>query len=135
MTIWKAIRKIAKLRQWCDNFCVHNSQETTFVFTIATDNFCLHYCNWNISSTIQLFTFVWTNATTAINITLLQLLTTFYAVMQLTTFVRAIAIDNFCLDVCIWGLLHAADQHYQYNVSYIIACIKTCYKLALWLVE
>ena len=30
----------------CDSFCVHNLQETTFVCTIATDNFCLHLCNW-----------------------------------------------------------------------------------------
>ena len=41
----KIRRKIAKLRQSCDRFCVHNLYETTFVFTIATDNFCLHYCN------------------------------------------------------------------------------------------
>ena len=37
-------QKIVKLRQSCDSFCVHNMQETTFVCTIATDNFCLHYC-------------------------------------------------------------------------------------------
>ena len=38
--------KIAKLRQSCDSFCVHNLQETTFVCTIETYNFWLHYCIW-----------------------------------------------------------------------------------------
>ena len=42
--------KITKLRQSCDSFCVHNMQETTFVCTIATDNFCMQNCNWNYSS-------------------------------------------------------------------------------------
>ena len=38
-------------------------------------------------------------------------LTTFYALLQLTTFLCTIAIDNFCLEYCNWGLLHAAHQH------------------------
>ena len=38
--------KKKKLSQSCDIFCVHNLQETTFVCTIATDNFRWHYCYW-----------------------------------------------------------------------------------------
>ena len=47
-TIWECAKylKILILRQSCDSFCVQNLQETTFVCPIATDNFCLHYCNW-----------------------------------------------------------------------------------------
>ena len=64
-------QKIAKLRQSCDSFCVQNLQETTIVYTIATDNFCLHYCNWNhfkhysncqlLHAILQLATFLWNN--------------------------------------------------------------------------
>ena len=39
------VSKIAKFRQSCDNFCVQKLQETTFVCTIAIDNFFLHYFN------------------------------------------------------------------------------------------
>ena len=41
--IW--IKKIAKLRQSCNSFCVHNLQQTTFVCICTLDNFWLHYCN------------------------------------------------------------------------------------------
>ena len=34
-------KKIAKLRQICDSFCVPNLEETTFVCIIAIDNFGL----------------------------------------------------------------------------------------------
>ena len=40
----KKQKKIAKLRQSCDSFCVHNMQET-FVCTIASDDFYLHDSN------------------------------------------------------------------------------------------
>ena len=71
------------MRQSCDSFCVHNLQETTFVCTIATYNFCLHYCNWKhfkhysncwlLFALLQLPTFyrkkpfVWTTATITIH--------------------------------------------------------------------
>ena len=49
------LTKIAKLRQSCDSFCVHNLQKTTFVCTIATANFFF--------ALLQLLTFVCTIAT------------------------------------------------------------------------
>ena len=93
--------KIAKLRQSCDSFCVHNLKEITFVCSIATDNFCFHNCKWKHLSpppivnfcmpycNCQRFfyctiSFVWTTATVTTNITLLQFLTfkcNFYALM------------------------------------------------------
>ena len=36
----------AKLHQSFDSFCLHKLQETNLDCTIAIDNFCLHYCNW-----------------------------------------------------------------------------------------
>ena len=66
--IWKfGEKKIAKLRQSCDSFCVHNMHETTFVCTIAINNVCLHYYNWqHLFALLQLITFVCT-AITALN--------------------------------------------------------------------
>ena len=63
--------KIAELRQSCDIFCVHNFQETTFVCTIVTDNFCLHdyngkhfkHCSYSylLYALLQFPTFLWNN--------------------------------------------------------------------------
>ena len=98
--------KIAKLRQSCDSFCVHNLQKITFVCTTAIDNilsttpivnFCMPYCN--CQHFYGTTTFVWTIATITINITLLQLLT-FKCPMVIDNFLWTIAIDYFCLDYC-----------------------------------
>ena len=50
--------KIAKLRRSYDSFCVYKLQETTFVCNIAIDNFCLHYCIWQLFIFLQLSTFL-----------------------------------------------------------------------------
>ena len=112
-------------------------QLMTFVCTTAIENilnttsivnFCMHYCN------CQCFygttTFVWTIiATITINKTLLQLLTfrctmvidNFkYTILQLAIFVCTIAFANFWLDYCNWGLLHAADQHWQHQLHLLL---------------
>ena len=90
--------KIAKLRQSCDSFCVHNMHETTFVCTIAIDNFCLHYYNWQLLfALLQLITFV---CTTAIDNIFIQL--------QLTNIVLTIATVDMCL-----------LQSNIYNIRYI----------------
>ena len=44
------------MRRSCDSFCVHKLQETTFVCNIAIDNFCLHYCIWQLFFVPQLST-------------------------------------------------------------------------------
>ena len=46
------------MRRSCDSFCVHKLQETTFVCNIAIDNFCLHYCIWQLFFIPQLSTFL-----------------------------------------------------------------------------
>ena len=38
-------------------------------------------------------------------------LSTFYVLLQLTTFVCTNTIDNFCMDYCNKGLSHTAEQH------------------------
>ena len=49
-------RKISKLRQSCDTFCVHNLQETTFV--CAIDNFLCNSAIYNLYALLQFLTFV-----------------------------------------------------------------------------
>ena len=119
--------KIAKLCQSCDSFCVHNLQETTFVCTIATDNFCFHYYNWKhfkhysncqlLYALLQLPTFfieqkklLYGLLQPLQSITSLHFLT-FQCRMVINTLLCTITIDCFCLDCCNWGLLYAADQH------------------------
>ena len=80
-------KKIAKLRQSCDSFCVHKMHETTFVCLFAIDNFCLHYYNWQLLfALLQLITFV---CTTAIDNIFIHL--------ELTNIVLTIATVDMCL--------------------------------------
>ena len=70
--------------------CTTCKKETSFVCIIAVDNFCLHYCNW------QLF------------YALLQLhLRTFVCIIvfPLTMYLDTITIDIFCIVYCNWQLL------------------------------
>ena len=105
--------KISILRQSCYSFCVHNLQETTFVCTIATYNFCLHYCNWKHFKHLLTFvcliaianvfygttTFVWTIASITINITLSQLLTFKCSMVKWKLFM------HYCNWLLLFGLL------------------------------
>ena len=62
------------MRRSCDSFCVHKLQKTTFV---AIDNFCLHYCIWQL-----------------------------FFVPQLSTFLCNILIANVFIEYCNWDLLY-----------------------------
>ena len=73
-----------------DFVCTTCKQETSFVCIIAVDNFCLHYCNW------QLF------------YALLQLhLRTFVCIIvfPLIMYLDTITIYIFCIVYCNWQLL------------------------------
>ena len=73
------------------NFFKYNSKRQFIVFTIA------------LITIKKIFKYLPLNA--------LWGLTTFYVLLQLTTFVCTITIDNFCMDYCNKGLSHTTEQH------------------------
>ena len=55
----KIVKKIAKLRQSCDSFCVHMLQKTNVDCTIAIDNCFIHYCNYQLLYVLLQFLTFW----------------------------------------------------------------------------
>ena len=138
-------KKIAKLRQSCDSYCMQK---------IANDNFCMHCCNWQLLFALLLLTIfvcmtfsVCTIAIDTFLYALLYTLITFiftiannhsfhmyyshwkivHKLLQVTTFVYTIAIDNFCM--------HCQKRQLLYSLLHLTTTIINFFKHCITLLQ
>ena len=90
-----------KLQNWVKAViafvCTTCKKETSFVCTIAVDNFCLHYCNWQLfyahcnwqllNAILYLLTFVFTRVMD-------NFYSHYFCTMQMMNFLSTTATDN-----------------------------------------
>ena len=112
--MWQRFYEHLKLKLFRSTFEIDNIKCNISV------NFCIHYWNWQffmhyykkkVTCLILVIDFYIYKLLQFLPLNALWGLTTFYALLQLTTFVCTNTIDNFCIDYRNKGLSHTAEQH------------------------